>query len=58
MTVKDLSELGMKYGLMCQKCVVQHLPCYLADRNADYCLQYVRRGPGHHDVHPEPPSAL
>ena len=55
MTIKDLSELCMKFGLMCQKYVLCSLYSRLDRPLTFHIVQRVCRRPSYHDLHPESP---
>ena len=55
MTIKDLSELCMKFGLMCQKYVLCLLYSRLDRPLTFHIVQRVCRWPSYHDLHPESP---
>ena len=55
MTIKDLSELCMKFGLMCQKYALCSLYSRLDRPLTFHIVQRVCRRPSYHDLHPESP---
>lgn len=57
MTIKDLAEMTIKYGLMCQKCVCLSLTPDMVTHVLMYA-QCIRGRPGHHHIYPQPSSTV